>query len=230
MDVVRPMQDILIIFDCDGVLIDSEIIACTADAEELTDAGFPITAAEIVERFSGVSTREMLAEVETDLGRSLPADILARIENRVLAAYRRDLKAIPDVAETIRSLSVRFCVASSSRPSKLALGLIETGLIEFFYPNIFSSSLVKKGKPAPDLFLLAANRMEARPEHCFVVEDSVAGITAARNAGMLAIGFVGGAHSYPKHCERLLAAGATAVCHQFGDIPHTILRLNNCRS
>jgi beta-phosphoglucomutase-like phosphatase (HAD superfamily) len=108
-------------------------------------------------------------------------------------------------------------------PSKLNLGLIETGLLDFFYPHIFSSALVRKGKPAPDLFLHAAHRMGTRPENCIVVEDSVAGVTAATRAGMSAIGFVGGGHSYPKHPDSLFSAGATAVCERFEDIPRAIM-------
>jgi HAD superfamily hydrolase (TIGR01509 family) len=224
------MQRNLIIFDCDGVLIDSEIISCTVDAEELTRAGFPITAGEVAERFSGVPSADMLAMIENQLGRRLPADLSSRIEHRVLAAYRTDLRVIPGVPETLRSLGAPFCVASSSTPSKLSLGLVETGLFELFHPNIFSSSLVAKGKPAPDLFLHAASEMDARPEHCLVIEDSIAGITAARCAGMRAIGFVGGAHSYPKHSDNLFAAGAMEVCCQFPEITQVIGRLNGGRT
>ena len=220
------MQDTLIIFDCDGVLIDSEVIACAADAEELTNAGFPFTTSEIVHRFSGVPSAEMFAIIEREFGRDLPVDLLARIEARVLAAYRSKLKPIPGVVETLQTLGMRFCVASSSMPSKLNLGLIETGLLDFFYPHIFSSALVARGKPAPDLFLHAAQTMGTRPENCIVVEDSIAGVAAAKSAGMPAIGFVGGGHSYPDHHDNLLSAGARTVCLRFEEIPRAISRLN----
>jgi HAD superfamily hydrolase (TIGR01509 family) len=205
----------LVIFDCDGVLIDSELLACTVDAEELTSLGYRITAAEVVRRFAGVSASDMFAQIERAAGRALPADLNERIEKRVLERYRSDLRAVAGVAETVATLPWPYCVASSSRPSKLGLGLIETKLFDLFYPHIFSTVLVDNGKPSPEIFLYAARRMGARPEQCIVVEDSIAGITGARAAGMRAVGFVGGAHCADDHSDDLSAAGAEVTFDNF---------------
>ena len=201
----------LVIFDCDGVLLDSEVIACSADAEALTRAGYEITTAEIVERFAGVPADAMYAAVEADLGRPLPATFRADVKRSVLERYRSELRAIDGAAEVLSSMKTRKCVASSSAPAKLALGLVEADLFELLYPGIFSTALVSRGKPHPDLFEYAARAMAVGSERCLVVEDSVAGVTAAMAAGMRCIGFTGGAHCAKDHRERLTAAGATTV-------------------
>lgn len=213
------MKPDLIIFDCDGVLIDSELIACSVDAEELSRLGYAITPEEVVRRYAGVPAAEMYAEIEAHLGHALPEDFAATVERRVLTAYRQDLRPIVHAADTIRRLSWRSCVASSSKPSKLGLGLIETGLFELFYPHIFSATLVPRGKPAPDLFLLAAERMDAEPHRCLVIEDSVAGVTAARAARMPVLGFVGGSHCTAEHGQTLRAAGAELIFDSFELLP-----------
>lgn len=215
----------LLIFDCDGVLVDSEPLACAADAEELTRIGFAITAEEVARRFAGMPGADMLAELEREMGRPLPAGFHARCEARIMALFRSELKALPQAAETIAALPFPRCVASSSRPAKLALGLIETGLYELFYPHLFSTTLVARGKPAPDLFEHAAARMGAEPARCLVVEDSLAGVTAARAAGMRVLGFTGGGHCGPEHAGTLRAAGAEAVIAGFAELPAAIERL-----
>ncbi|QPH54784.1 HAD family hydrolase [Pontivivens ytuae] len=215
----------LVIFDCDGVLIDSEIIACAVDAEELNKEGYEISVADVVRRFAGMPGVAMRETVESDLGRSLPADYDQRIEDRVLAAYRTQLKAIAGAAETIATLPWRYCVASSSRPTKLCLGLIETAQFELFYPHVFSTSLVPRGKPAPDIFLYAAQRMQVTPERCLVVEDSVAGVRAGRAAGMQVVGFTGGSHCDDNHATRLHEHGAHAVIDRFDDFLPAVERL-----
>lgn len=215
----RPDQFDLVIFDCDGVLLDSEWIACAVDAELLTTHGFPITTDEVIRRFTGVPNHAMFAEIECQLGYPLPAELPVKISARLAERYRTDLKPITNVAETLAELSLPACVASSSMPAKLGLGLIQVGLFEHFYPHIFSTSLVANGKPAPDLFLFAADQMGKSPEGCAVVEDSVAGIRAARAAGMFAIGFTGGSHCPPDHASRLVAAGAQVVIERFSELP-----------
>ncbi|HZU89792.1 MAG TPA: HAD-IA family hydrolase, partial [Stellaceae bacterium] len=121
-------------------------------------------------------------------------------------------------------LTLPVCVASSSLPAQLRLGLEVAGLLEFFEPHLFSATMVAHGKPAPDLFLYAAARMGAAPRHCLVVEDSLAGVTAARAAGMTALGFCGGSHCRPGHGERLLAGGAAHVIRDMRDLPAAIER------
>lgn len=216
------MRPDLIIFDCDGVLIDSELISCGADAEILTEAGYPITRDEVVRRFIGRTADSVRAEIEADMGRPLPDDLGPRIEARVLELYHTELIAIKGARDFVRGLSTRACVASSSRPSKLCLGLILTGHFEAFYPDVFSASLVSQGKPAPDIFLFAAARMATDPACCLVIEDSVAGVTAARRAGMPVMGFVGGSHCSKGHGDALIEAGAANVFDDFKDLPAMI--------
>ena len=201
----------LVIFDCDGVLLDSEVIACSADAEALTKAGYEISTAEVIERFAGVPADAMYAAIEADLGRPLPSNFQADVKASILARYRSELRAIVGAAEVLSAMRTRRCVASSSAPAKLALGLIETNLFDLLYPHVFSTTLVAQGKPHPDIFLYAARAMEVGRERCLVVEDSVAGVTAAKAAGMRCIGFVGGSHCPDGHAERLSKAGATTV-------------------
>lgn len=201
----------LVIFDCDGVLIDSELIACSADADALSEVGFEITCEGVIERFAGVPSDAMYATVEAELGHALPEGFDALVKKRVLEKYRTELQAIEGAQEVLFSMKARKCVASSSSPAKLALGLVETGLFELLYPHVFSTALVSRGKPNPDLFLYSAKAMGVDPSDCVVVEDSVAGVNAARAAGMRSIGFVGGSHCLPGHSERLVKAGAETV-------------------
>ena len=209
----------LAIFDCDGVLIDSEVIACGVEAEELSKIGFAISRQGVIDRFSGMPSDAMYPMIEAELGRALPAGFGDQVKHRIVEAYRTELRAIDGVAEILGALRGPVCVASSSAPAKLALGLVETGLYELLYPHIFSTALVQRGKPHPDLFLYAAKAMGAAVYDCVVVEDSVAGVTAARRAGMRAIGFVGGSHCQPGHAERLVAAGADRIVGDFRDLP-----------
>lgn len=201
----------LVIFDCDGVLVDSELIACAADAEALSEIGYEITCERVVERFAGMPSEAMYDIVEAELGRTLPSDFDTQVKKRVLEKYRTELRAIDGAAEVLSTMKTRKCVASSSNPAKLALGLIETGLFESVYPYVFSTALVDRGKPHPDLFEYSARVMGVDGSECLVVEDSVAGVTAARAAGMKPIGFAGGSHCPPGHSDRLVAAGATTV-------------------
>jgi HAD superfamily hydrolase (TIGR01509 family) len=208
----------LVILDCDGVLIDSEIIACAVDAEMLTAAGYAISTAEIVSRFAGVPGAAMLAQIEAEMGRSLPVTLAGDIDRRVLELYRTDLQAMPGISGALERLGRPYCVASSSAPTKLALGLIEVGLYDLFYPNIFSARLVNRGKPAPDLFLHAAAAMDVVPSRCLVVEDSVAGVQAARAAGMTVVGFTGGSHCALGHADRLEENGVAFVVRSFAEL------------
>jgi len=212
---IRPK---LVIFDCDGVLVDSEIIVSTAEAAEITRVGHRISVEEAVEQFAGVPASDMYRLIEGQLGTPLPADLSARIDARVRELYLSDLAAIAGARETIRKLKVPCCVASSSEPNRLGLALAKTELLELFYPHFFSTVLVGNGKPAPDIFLYAAEKMGVSPADCVVVEDSVVGVTAAIAAGMIALGFVGGSHCGPSHAARLKEAGAKRIFNRFEDL------------
>ena len=201
----------LVIFDCDGVLVDSELISCRAHADMLIRHGYPITADQVLDRFLGVSDREARLAIEAEFGRALPADFEILIKQATLDSYQDELRPIPHMVETIAAIRLPKCVASSGTPEKIRHGLTCAGLYELLAPHIFSAVQVERGKPAPDLFLFAAERMNAPPSRCVVIEDSVPGVTGALAAGMTVLGFHGGSHCRPGYADRLGAAGAAAV-------------------
>lgn len=209
----------LVIFDCDGVLIDSEMIVNRAHAAALTGLGWPITVQEMIRRFTGLPDRDMYRLIEAEWGRSLPADYDDAVGAAVGQAYASELVAIDGIHEVLTAIEAPVCVASSSTPDKLRLGLAVTGLYERFAPNIFSASQVARGKPAPDLFLFAAARMGADPARCLVVEDSLAGVEAACAAGMRVIGFTGGSHCGPELGGRLVDRGAMLAFSDMRRLP-----------
>jgi beta-phosphoglucomutase-like phosphatase (HAD superfamily) len=202
----------LVIFDCDGVLVDSEPIINRAHAELLTACGYPITERDLVERFCGMSDAEMLAIVERERGCALPASYGERVGVMIEGGFCQSLVAIEGVTEALGAIRLPVCVASSSSLDHIRRKLESTGLLDRFgQNNLFSAAMVARGKPAPDLFLYAAQRLGAQPSRCLVVEDSPAGIEAACAAGMTAIGFCGGSHCGPEHRSRLQACGAALV-------------------
>ncbi len=201
----------LVIFDCDGVLIDSESIACRVDAACLTEAGFPTEADEVRSRYVGIGAAAMFADLEARHGRPLPAGFADLIHDRLASAFEAELQPVQGIADVVAALSCRICVASSSRPERLRHSLGLVGLYNRFAPNIFSGTQVARGKPAPDLFVFAAGRMDVPPQRCLVVEDSLAGVEAAVAAGMRVIGFTAGSHCLPGHDTRLREAGAFVV-------------------
>jgi HAD superfamily hydrolase (TIGR01509 family) len=212
----------LLIFDCDGVLVDSEVISCRAHAETLTRHGYRITAEQVLERFLGLSDREARLAIEAETGRQLPIDFEAQMKQAALQRYAAELRDIPHIAETFAAIELPKCVASSGTPEKIRHGLQSAGLYHLLAPNIFSATEVRNGKPAPDLFLFAARRMATPAPRCVVIEDSVAGITGARAAGMTVFGFHGGSHCRPGHADDLLAAGAAAVFDDMRRLPELI--------
>ena len=211
----------LLIFDCDGVLVDSESLSCRIDAEFLTQIGIPYTAEEIARQFLGVSLKTMIARIEAERGCRLPDDFSERLNSILFARFETDLKPIEGVRDAILSLPYPRCVASSSVPERIALSLRITGLSDLF-DDIFSSTQVPRGKPAPDLFLHAASNMKARPEDCVVIEDSVAGVQAALAAGKADDAHPGGGHCGPDHAERLRQAGAPLVIDRMADLPDAV--------
>jgi beta-phosphoglucomutase-like phosphatase (HAD superfamily) len=215
----------LVIFDCDGVLVDSEVISCRAHSEMLTRHGFPITADQVLDRFLGVSDREARLIVEAELGRSLPADFEAQMKQAALRRYADELQDIAYVGEAIAAIALPKCVASSGTPEKIRHGLTCAGLFDLLAPNIFSAVQVKRGKPAPDLFLFAAEQMRTTPKRCVVIEDSVPGITGARAAGMTVLGFHGGSHCRPGYADTLRAAGAVVTFDDMRQLPGLIGRV-----
>ncbi len=217
----------LIIFDCDGVLVDSEVISCRMHAELLTRAGYPITADQVFDRFLGRADIESNREVERELGRKLPDDFDTMLKQAVLDELAVSVEGVPHIAETLTRIRQKICVASSGTPDKIRTSLTRANIHERLAPHIFSASQVKRGKPEPDLFLFAARQMDVAPERCIVIEDSIPGIIGARAAGMTVLGFRGGAH-YLEHpasapsAETLLRAGALVTFEDMRQLPAMI--------
>ena len=182
----------LVIFDCDGVLVDTERIAVRIDVIVLAELGWPMTEAEVVERFMGRSDEEMTADIEAHLGRRLPASWEEPFRHLYRQAFEAELEPVAGVVAALDAIAIPTCVASSGTHEKIRFTLGLTGLYERFAGRIFSVSDVARGKPAPDLFLHAADRMGVPPAQCAVVEDSRYGVEAARAAGMRAFGYAGG--------------------------------------
>jgi HAD superfamily hydrolase (TIGR01509 family) len=212
----------LIIFDCDGVLVDSELVSCRAHAETLTRHGYPITPEQVLTRFLGVSDREARQAIEKESGRKLPADFESQVKQATLTFYEGELQPIPHIGDAITAIPLAKCVASSGTHEKIRHGLTCAGLYDRLAPHIFSASQVARGKPAPDLFLFAAGQMGVAPGRCLVIEDSLPGITGARAADMTVLGFHGGSHCRPGHDEMLRDAGAAAVFSDMRQLPGLI--------
>jgi HAD superfamily hydrolase (TIGR01509 family) len=215
----------LLIFDCDGVLVDSERLACGALAELITTLGRPMTTEEAMLIFAGCSLNDVLARAEDILSCPIPQPLGQQAARQLLGRFRRELKAVAGVKEAIAALPYRRCVASSSPPDRLLLSLEVTGLAPLFGGAVFSATQVVSGKPAPDLFLLAARSMGENPSGCIVIEDSSRGVEAARAAGMAAIGFAGASHAGDDLATRLSSAGADTVIRSMADLPPAIERL-----
>ncbi|MBC3993043.1 HAD family hydrolase [Streptomyces sp. AC563] len=182
----------LVIFDCDGVLVDSERICVKVDAVIMADLGCAFTEAEIIERFVGSSTEVYTAAVEERLGRRLEKDWQQRYEHLYQAAFEAELTAVDGIAEALHRLTHATCVASNGDHAGIRRSLELADLAGHFEERVFSAADVPRGKPAPDLFLHAAHTMGVDPRHCVVVEDSAYGVQAARAAGMRAFGYCGG--------------------------------------
>lgn len=201
----------VLIFDCNGVLVDSEALAATVASQELTRAGFKVSPEIVARFFAGRRPSDMIADVEAATKRKLPADFGETLAASTMRRLRVELRATAHMEYALTWLRGPKCVASSSPPSRIRMSLESTGLYRFFDPNVFSASDVDKGKPAPDLFLYAARKMGVEPSDCIVVEDSPAGVSAATAAGMTAIGFIGGSHTGPNLGAYLTSAGARTV-------------------
>ena len=215
----------LIIFDCDGVLVDSEILAARELQHYLEDIAFPVIITEDTHtQFLGLTLKRIQEILETAAGCPLPNDFQAELRRRDRIAFKRDLQAIPGIHQTLPLINYPKCVASSGTQEKVRDSLSITGLLEFFMPHVFSASdpEVKHGKPAPDLFKNAAKIMGFHPAQCIVVEDSIAGVEAGVAASMFTIGFIGGGHCSIGHGDKLRSAGAHEIIEHIGMLPSII--------
>ena len=209
----KDKAETLVIFDCDGVLVDSEIISCRVMAKSLTSAGYTISTEEVIRLFVGMSRKSVRKVVEQEMGHSLPEHYDDHLTDSLINALSEELQSMHGINSILESLPNR-CLASSGLPEKINTSLKTTRLDQFFAPDqIFSATMVKNGKPAPDLFLLAAETMGFSPADCIVIEDSVPGIQAAIAAEMTVFGFSGGSHILDKlhHKEILEQEGAVTV-------------------
>jgi HAD superfamily hydrolase (TIGR01509 family) len=211
-------QPELIIFDCDGVLIDSEVIANRVNVEVLAGLGVGFTLEDYMERFVGVSLRDEVVEIERLRNIKLPDDYESRLTTHKHKIFDQELKAIEGIAEFVTSIKLPKAVASGSSPERLEYTLKLTHLWGLFAPHIYSTTLVPKSKPAPDIFLYTADKFNIKPEKCLVIEDSTLGVRAGVAAGMTVIGFSGGSHIKDGHEQRLLELGATKVFSKMQDV------------
>ena len=222
-----PQPD-LVIFDCDGVLVDSEIIAARVEAELLTSAGYEISAEEIAESYAGLTFKDIMMRVEEKSHIPLQASLIDRAEELVDRRLRSDVRAIDGVREAVAAVTAPRCICSNSRSERIEFMLEKVGLLPFFAGRIFSALDLpsKKTKPAPDVFLFAAEKLGANPKNTFVIEDSVHGVAGATAAGMRVIGFTGASHSYPGHADALTEAGAETVIRRWAELKGVIAALS----
>ena len=216
----------LIIFDCDGVLVDSEALSAAVLLEILADAGVVISEAEAYDRFLGRSMATTTGILEAEYGLPASYGLSDRMRARLFDRFRSELRPVPKVAEALGRLDRPICVASSSQPDRIALSLRLTGLAARFGEALFSATMVARGKPAPDLFLHAATEMGVAPSDCVVIEDSPAGVEAAQRAGMKVLGFVGGAHALrSKLRERVAALSPDGIFDDYDALSTELARL-----
>jgi HAD superfamily hydrolase (TIGR01509 family) len=202
----------LVIFDLDGVLVDSERLSCSCLRAMLAQNGIPLSLDEVYAHFLGRGFQAVTDYYRSAQSKPIPADFQMRLEATVRVAYAAELRPMPGICELLMSLRVPYCLASSSGGARIALSLKLAGLAGYFDNRVFGAELVAHGKPAPDLFLHAARMMGAVPGRCLVIEDSDPGVAAARAAGMTAWGFAGGSHLAAADAgERLRASGAAKV-------------------
>lgn len=212
----------LYMFDCDGVLVDSEIIAAEIDSEHLTRLGYPITPAEVIQRFAGLTVVELGRMVESEMGRPLPDDFFTEQKTELDRRLAHDLQPVAGVlALTEKLVGARRCICSNSSGERLKMELEKTRLYDFFAPNIFAAGEVgtREPKPSPNVYLHAMQHFGVKPGEALVVEDSVFGVMAAKLSGARVVGFTGGLHTWPGHADKLTEAGAETVINRMADLP-----------
>ncbi|MGV2121545.1 HAD family hydrolase [Agrobacterium vitis] len=214
----------LTLFDCDGVLVDSEIIAAKVESKLLTEAGYPISVEEMGERFSGMTWKNILMTIEKEVDIPLSASLIDKSEALLDQRLAREVKLVEGVTYALSRLQGPRCICSNSSSQRLDMMLTKVGLKEFFAPHVYSAKDLgaDRVKPKPDIYLHGAAKFNVKPQNCVVVEDSVHGIHAARAAGMRVVGFTGASHTYPSHADRLTEAGAETVIARMMDLPAVI--------
>ena len=223
-----------VIFDCDGVLVDSEIIVITEKINALKEIDLYYTIDDFRNDYIGLDEDEFYKKIATDLNRqfkkSLPAFVREKIDESIIKKFHQEVNAIEGISQLLTNLTHKRCVASSNNAEILKIKLEKSNLYDHFCPYIFSREMVTRGKPCPDLFLFAAQRLEVESKDCIVVEDSINGIRAAKSAGMLPIGFIGGTHLVPAYGNELQKVGAAHVFTTAGDLGRFLSQYVNLRS
>jgi HAD superfamily hydrolase (TIGR01549 family) len=215
-----------LIFDFDGVIADSEVLANTVLAEAVSRLGLPTTPDDSLDRYMGKRWQDFSEMIETGIGRPLPDGFAAALKAATLARFRTELREVEGAAAFIaRFAVVPKCIASSSSLDRLRLCLDVLGLAGMFGGNVFSADMVARGKPAPDIFLLAAERIGVAPAECLVIEDSTSGVRAGVAAGMTVIGLYAGSHVRDGHAERLLEAGAAYAARTWDEVATIVVPL-----
>jgi HAD superfamily hydrolase (TIGR01509 family) len=216
----------IVIFDCDGVLVDSEAFGLEQTRKALGAVGLQLTAAETMDRFLGLRIDTILQKAEAEFSAALPIGFPTSRSQSIIASFERELKGIPGVQQAIAGMSARVCVASSSGWERIRRALSLVGYNTLFEPNIFSAVSVERGKPNPDLFPYAARQMGVRPAQCLVIEDSVAGVVGAAAADMIVYGFIGGSHFLESSLAiRLTDAGAETIFDEMTKLPGIVAAL-----
>jgi len=206
----------LIIFDCDGVLVDSEPLANRIFTEALNEIGLAIDYEEVCDAFVGLTMTRCIEQIEQRLGRAVPADFVSRLQERTFGAFRRELRPVRGIEQALSAIAEERCVASSGEIEKMRLTLGLTGLLPQFEGRLFSADQVERGKPHPDLFLFAAEQSGFAAESCLVVEDSVPGVQAAVAAKMPVLGY-----AERTDATRLRTAGAR-IFHSMEELPRLL--------
>ncbi len=217
-----------ILFDCDGVLVDSEILSLQVEIETLKESGLHFEMNQFAGRFMGMHHTEYVAALDAvcraETGQPLRSDYYARVAERCERVWADSLTEVRGAAAVISRLDANLpkAVASSSRLEPLRAKVAKTGLAPFFGEHVYSADQVARGKPAPDVYLYAAERIGVAPEACLVIEDSANGVLAGLAAGATVWGFTGGSHAWPGHEDRLSEAGAHAVFSSWADVAEAL--------
>ena len=219
------MTALHIIFDCDGVLVDSEPLSNRVSSALLAAHGVMLSPEEAHRRFLGKSFPDLIAETEREFGVRFPADVEEQEDRRLLDLYATDLAPVPGIAAALEAIGGRYAVASNSPSHRVVASLRITGLTDFFGGRITTYQDVARGKPAPDVYVEAARRLGISPQGCLVVEDSVTGVTAARGAGCRIIGFTGTQPNPDAHGRMLAAAGAGPIIGHMDELPALVAEL-----
>lgn len=214
-----------VIFDCDGVLVDSEIIASRTALSMLRPYGIEMSVPEYAKKFAGKVEEDTLHILKTDFQLDLPDDFLSKLKLKIEHALDNDLETIKGSIDVISNIHLPKAVVSNSRLVRVLHSLKLASLEDYFGKYIFSAEMVEKPKPDPAVYLLAASKLEINPTNCLVIEDSPSGATAAVKAGMHVIGFLGGSHIYEGHAEQLQQSGVFTTAKDMDDLNKKLRKL-----